>query len=142
MTTGPKDPYCPVGDPLELGRTSWGVLVQCQEFPDGWLYQIAIPRYEGLAWSPRPALSSVIFRGRLIDAWNEEGVNYLGLWLGRALHEQTFPDGPRPGAIFSRDDMDKETAQLSYEEWRAERATSLSGPFLALERVQEEDPED
>lgn len=142
MTTGPEDPNSPVGGPTEIGRTWWGAVAQCIEFKDGWLYQFSVPRYEVLSFWPRPALSEIIFRGQWTDTWNEEGINYVGVWVPRSTHEKILPEGPLPHQVFGPEDMDPETTRRAYRKWKAEQAESLSGPFLVLERVQEKDQKD
>lgn len=115
VTTGPRVPTHPVGPPREMSRNHWGAVIRHQEFEDGWLYEFSSPIGAHQSVFPRAKTVKLLFSGRWVDAFCEEEINYLTVWVPKEEHEEIFPDGPPAFRYYDEDA--REAARLEYHAW-------------------------
>lgn len=99
-----------------MSRVSGGAGIKYQEFEDGWIYEIYTPVDSIHAVVPRGKTAKILFVGCWLAAFNEDGINYLTIWVLRKDHEAMFPQGPPSLRIYDEDA--RETAASKMAAWK------------------------
>jgi hypothetical protein len=102
---GPRRPDQPTTRCQTVAETYWGLLLTAQGYEDGYVYELGVPMDRARPFTAREGVVNLLENGSLLSAFEADSVNYLTVWVPKAVHDRLYPDGPPEYRYYGEQDQ-------------------------------------